>query len=54
MSGSARREIADERCRFAPVRGFPYIVVYDATRSPPIILRLLHGARDLSEILRDL
>jgi toxin ParE1/3/4 len=54
LSGAARPELADERCRFVPLRGFPFIVIYDAARSPPLILRILHGARDLPEILRDL
>jgi len=34
--------------------GFPYVIVYDAGRRPPAIVRILHGARDLPEILRGL
>jgi len=36
------------------LRGFPYIVVYRANAIPPRILRVLHGARDLPEVLQDL
>jgi toxin ParE1/3/4 len=34
--------------------GFPYVIVYTAARNPPLIVRILHGARDLPEILRGL
>ena len=51
--GMSRPEIADEPLRFAVVRGFPYVVLYDPTADPPLILRVLHGARDLPEVLRD-
>ncbi len=50
--GVARPEIADEPLRFALVKGFPYVVLYDPTPGPPLILRVLHGARDLPEVLR--
>jgi len=29
-------------------------VVYDAGTRPPTIVRVVHGARDLPEVLRDL
>ena len=51
--GLSRPEIADEPLRFAVVRGFPYIVLYDPAADSPVILRVLHGARDLPEVLRD-
>jgi len=54
LAGAVHPELAPERYRFAGVNGFPYIAVYDASQGPPIILRILHGARDLPEILRDL
>jgi toxin ParE1/3/4 len=53
-SGVERPELADPPIRFAILTGFPYIVVYDADETPPLILRVLHGARDLPEVLRDL
>jgi toxin ParE1/3/4 len=51
--GTSRSELADEPLRFAVVSGFPYVVLYDPTADPPLILRVLHGARDLPEVLRD-
>jgi toxin ParE1/3/4 len=53
-SGVTRVEIASTRFRFAMISGFPYIAVYNCERSPPLIVRILHGARDLPEVLRDL
>ncbi len=49
--GAFRHEIADEPYRFLPLTAFPYIIVYNARRSPPRILRIFHGARDIPEIL---
>ncbi|NGZ05736.1 MAG: type II toxin-antitoxin system RelE/ParE family toxin [Magnetococcales bacterium] len=40
--------------RFLSLTGFPYIVVYDSASTPPLILRVLHGARNLPELLDDL
>jgi toxin ParE1/3/4 len=51
--GTARPELADEPLRFGVVRGFPYLALFDPTTNPPVILRVLHGARDLPELLRD-
>lgn len=52
--GGLRPELADEPYRFVTLTGFPYVIVYNAGRKPPLILRVLHGARDLPEVLRDL
>jgi toxin ParE1/3/4 len=52
--GALRPDIADEPYRFVVLTGFPYLIVYNAARRPPLILRILHGARDLPELLRDL
>jgi toxin ParE1/3/4 len=49
--GRLREDIADPPVRFHVLRGFPYLLVYDADASPPRILRILHGARDLPEVL---
>jgi toxin ParE1/3/4 len=54
MAGTRRPELAPDPYRFAVVRGFPYIVAYNASTSPPSILRIVHGARDLPEVLSDL
>lgn len=53
-SGVPRPELAEPRVRFLILTGYPYIAVYDADEVPPVILRVLHGARDLAEVLRDL
>ncbi len=52
--GTQRPELADPPYRFAMLIGFPYVIVYNADRKPPLIVRILHGGRDLPEILRDL
>jgi plasmid stabilization system protein ParE len=52
--GEVRIELANEAYRFLPVAGFPYILVYTAISTPPRIIRILHGARDLPEALSDL
>ena len=50
--GSIRTELADDPVRFLPLTGFPYIVVYDRSFRPPLILRVLHGARDIPHVLQ--
>ena len=52
--GTRRLELASERYRFLVLTGYPYILVFDCERRPPIIARIVHGARDLPEVLRDL
>lgn len=52
--GVVRSELADLPYRFLFLTGYSYVLVYDAERRPPLILRLLHGARDLPELLDDL
>lgn len=51
--GAARPALADPPVRFLVLTGFPYVIVYDAALSPPLILRVLHAARDLPELLHD-
>jgi len=46
-----RVELAGESIRFLVLTGYPYVLVYDADRNPPLILRVLHGARDIPAIL---
>ncbi|MBF0175201.1 MAG: type II toxin-antitoxin system RelE/ParE family toxin [Magnetococcales bacterium] len=53
-AGRERLELVPAPIRFLSLTGFPYILVYDSTPTPPLILRVLHGARDLPEILNDL
>jgi toxin ParE1/3/4 len=50
--GSPRPELAGEPYRFLTLTGFSYVIVYNAVRRPPLIVRILHGARDLPEMLQ--
>jgi toxin ParE1/3/4 len=52
--GVSRPELATGPYRFLVLTGFPYVIVYNTGRTPPLILRILHGARDLPELLKDL
>ena len=52
--GVSRPDLAEPPYRFVVMTGFPYVIVYNADRRPPLIVRILHGARDLPELLRDL
>jgi toxin ParE1/3/4 len=52
--GVVRPDLASDRIRFVYLTGYPYLIVYNALRVPPLILRVLHGARDLPELLRGL
>ncbi|MBF0604027.1 MAG: type II toxin-antitoxin system RelE/ParE family toxin [Nitrospirae bacterium] len=54
LLGRTYTDLALPPVRFLHLSGFPYIIVYDATLKPPVVLRFLHGARDLPEILKDL
>lgn len=49
--GRVRLELAPARYRFWSVRGFPYLLVYDAEAEPPTILRVVHQSRNLPAIL---
>ena len=52
--GVLRPDLAGEPVRFLALTGYPYVMIYDAEPAPPLILRILHGARDLPDVLRDL
>ena len=43
-----------DRYRFVVLSGFPYLIIYAADRDPPLIVRIVHGARDLPRLPRDL
>ena len=51
LSGRECTDLASPPIRFLTLTGFPYIIVYDAALKPPVILRFLHGARDLPSLL---
>jgi toxin ParE1/3/4 len=52
--GSVRPHLASAMYRFLPLTGFPYIIVYQIRRRGPVIVRVVHGARDLAQALREL
>ena len=52
--GAERRELADPPVRCWTLQRYRYLMIYDAAMSPPSILRILHGLRDLPELLSDL
>ena len=54
LIGVARADLLEEPYRFLVLGSFPYVIVYNAARSPPLIMRILHGARDLRNALKDL
>ena len=51
MLGRVRPELLPAPYRFWRVVGFPYLLVYNAERQPPVVLRVLHMARDLAPLL---
>lgn len=52
--GALRPYLTRKPYRFLKLKGFPHLVIYDSERRPPLIVRVVHGARDLPEVLRDL
>jgi toxin ParE1/3/4 len=52
--GVIRRDLAPRPFRLVFLTGFPYVLVYDAARRPPLIVRIVHAARDLPELLLEL
>ena len=51
--GRVRPELFPPRFRSWAVQGFPYLLIYDAERRPPQVVRVLHMARDLAALLDD-
>ncbi len=47
LLGRVRPVLAPEQFRFWPLRGFPYLLVYDASRNSIVIVRFIHQSRDL-------
>jgi toxin ParE1/3/4 len=54
LVGVIRPHLLREAFRFLVLTGFPYMLVYNAERVPPEIVAIIHGARDLPRLLRDL
>ena len=49
--GVARPELASDPVRFYVLSGYPYLLVYTPVHQPPVVMRVLHGARDLEQAL---
>lgn len=54
MLGRLQAELLPAPYRFWSLRGFPYLLIYNAAVVPPRILRMLHTPRDLPALLGDL
>jgi toxin ParE1/3/4 len=52
--GTVRRHLLRPAFRFLTLTAFPYLIVYNSERDPPEIVAVIHGARDLPPLLRDL
>lgn len=52
--GHRRTDVLPDPFRFRRVIGFPYLLIYNAERPAPAILRVLHMARDLEPLPADL
>ena len=51
--GAVRGEFLPAPYRFLSLAGFSYVIVYNGDRNPPLIVAVLHTARDLKRALRD-
>jgi toxin ParE1/3/4 len=54
LLGHRRLDLLPGRFRFRAVKGFPYLLVYDAEHPDRLVLRVVHMARDLGPLLADL
>ena len=50
--GALKPQLASPPIRFLSIRGYPYVLVYTPDRGPPLIVRVLHGPRNLPDALR--
>ena len=50
-SGHSRSDLTDEPVRFFPV--YSYLIVYRPESKPLQVVAILHGSRDVEQILRD-
>ncbi len=49
--GTQRPDLADPPLRIWLLTRYGFLVLYDSGRRPPQILRILHGAQDLPDLL---
>lgn len=52
-SGRRRNELLPEPYRFLTLSGFPYVIVYNSERRPPLIVAVLHTSRDIAALLAE-
>jgi toxin ParE1/3/4 len=52
--GVVRRDLTSGPYRFVMLTGFPYLIVYAENHDPPVIVRVIHSARDLPRLLGQL
>jgi len=52
--GPERPALVPRRFRVVMLTRYPYAIIYDCWRQPPRIVRVVHGSRDLSRVLRSL
>jgi toxin ParE1/3/4 len=52
--GRVGPDLPFSRYRVWSLRGFSYLLVYDAESKPPLILRFAHQSRDLPDVLGSL
>ena len=53
LAGAQRPELTSAPLRFLTVKRFAYLLAYDPDSDPPMIVRILHAARDLPTVLSD-
>ncbi|NGZ28490.1 MAG: type II toxin-antitoxin system RelE/ParE family toxin [Magnetococcales bacterium] len=53
LSGRERPDLVNGSYRFLAITGFSYVLVYDSLPRPPIVVRVIHGARDLPALMDD-
>ncbi len=51
LLGHRRLDVLPARFRFLAVKGFSYLLVYNAERPDHLVLRVVHMARDLGPLL---
>jgi plasmid stabilization system protein ParE len=49
-----RLDLTPARFRFWSLRGYLYLLVFDVDRTPPVVARFVHQARDLPVLLSEL
>jgi toxin ParE1/3/4 len=54
LLGHRRLELLPDPYRFYPVRGFPYLLVYNTARAGAPVARVPYMGRDLATLLADL